>query len=397
MLLVLILAISLPVGAQGRKVKRGHPSRTQGTTNERQQEQQRAEYGATSTSVLALPFKRLWQHLTDSASMIPPTIDRNRILLPLSGGSVICLDIRTGSLLWSSEPGGSITAPILPIDENRALVVTRKLSPDGSDSGASMRVIDSSTGLTLWAHDYPRAFTSPAGAGAGRLYAGCADGSLYAIGEKDGEVLWRAETQDVVRGQPLVTESGVYFGSDDGAMRAVEPATGKIIWKLQTGARVACPAIADDKYLFFGSGDGYAYAVNRNTGVVKWRSRTGAAIEAPPVFVGDRLLVASFDNFVYCLSRATGDRAWKRRLENRISAAPIIEGDANLVAPLRGDYIAVFLNADGRRVNIYQLETDFEIVAAPSFSSELLVLATNKGLVVAAPVRAPDSSTAQKK
>jgi len=195
----------------------------------------------------------------------------------------------------------------------------------------------------------------------------------------------------------MATQSAVFFGSDDGAMRALEPETGKAIWKLQTGGKIACPPVADDKYVFFGSGDGYAYAVNRVTGVTRWRSRSGAAIEAPPVFIGDRVLVVSFDNFVYCLAKATGDRIWKRRLENRITAAPIIDGDANLVAPLRGDYIAVFLNADGRRVNIYQLDPEFEIVAAPSFSSELLVLATNKGLVVAAPVRAADSSTAQKK
>src|SRR5262249_2943278 len=156
-----------------KKAKRGHQTRTdtQNTnTASQQEEQERAELGATSTSVLALPFKRLWQHLTDSASMIPPTIDRGRILLPLSGGSVICLDLRSGSVLWSSEPGGSITAPILLLDENRALVITRKLSADGSDAGASLRAIDSSTGLTLWAHDYARAFSSWATCAGGRIY-----------------------------------------------------------------------------------------------------------------------------------------------------------------------------------------------------------------------------------
>lgn len=109
------------------------------------------------------------------------------------------------------------------------------------------------------------------------------------------------------------------------------------------------------------------------------------------MLVGERLLVASFDNFVYALARSSGDRIWKRRLENRIASTLIIEGDANLVAPLRGDYVAVFLNLDGRRVNLYRLERDSEIVADPIFSGGTLVLLTSNGLVVAQATRAADT------
>ncbi|HVF91005.1 MAG TPA: hypothetical protein VNH22_13130, partial [Blastocatellia bacterium] len=71
------------------------------------------------------------------------------------------------------------------------------------------------------------------------------------------------------------------------------------------------------------------------------------------------------------------------RLENRIAADPLVVGDATLRAPLRGEYVAVFLNSDGRRVNIYRLERGFEIVADPILSGDLLLLSTDKGLVVA--------------
>src|SRR6185503_6385272 len=45
-----------------------------------------AEAGATSTSRLALPFKRAWLYLTDEASTVPPSSDASRIYLPLTGG-----------------------------------------------------------------------------------------------------------------------------------------------------------------------------------------------------------------------------------------------------------------------------------------------------------------------
>src|SRR2546423_1316186 len=67
---------------------------------------QRAEAGAVSTSRLAWPFKRAWQHLTGAAMTLPPTLDGARIYLPLTGGRVFCLDRESGALLWSTEPGG---------------------------------------------------------------------------------------------------------------------------------------------------------------------------------------------------------------------------------------------------------------------------------------------------
>jgi outer membrane protein assembly factor BamB len=175
----------------------------------------------------------------------------------------------------------------------------------------------------------------------------------------------------------------VAFGSDDGALRVVKAETGEIVWKLQTGGKISGQPTVDEQTLYVGSGDGYVYALEQATGRLRWRSRTGAAIEASPVIVGDRVLVASFDNFIYALSRVNGDRLWKRRLENRLTTAPIVEGDAAMVAPFRSEYVAVFLNASGRRVNLYRLDKEYEIVAAPLFAGDTLILATSKGLVVA--------------
>lgn len=394
----LALALLLPVvvSAQVGSI----PSGSKQTKDEKKAEAQRkraaeeltAEAGATSTSRLALPFKRAWHYLTDSASTIPASIDDARIYLPLAGGRVLCLDRETGTLLWTGEPGGIISAPVA-VAESSVYIATSKFSDDGSEVGGSLRAVDKATGLTVWVRDYVRPLSSPLAQGAGRIYAGSADGSFYALEAGNGEVVWKVETQDVVRGCALVTDRAIYFGSDDGALRAVDIAGGKLMWKFQTSGKVVAQPAVDDHAVYFGSADGYVYAVDNLTGKLRWRSRTGAAVEASPVIAGDRVLVASFDNFVYALARSNGDRIWKRRLENRITAAPIVEGDASLVAPLHGGYVAVFLNADGRRVNVYQLDKDFEIVADPIFTNGSLVLPTSKGLVVAIATRPKDSQT----
>jgi outer membrane protein assembly factor BamB len=389
--LALALLFPIVVSAQ-TSPKQSSSTKTKAQTKAEAQSKQAAaqeliaEAGATSTSRLALPFKRAWHYLSDSASSVPPSIDEARIYLPLAGGRVLCLDRETGALLWTGEPGGIISAPVA-VAEYSVYISTSKFADDGSEMGGSLRAIDKATGLTLWVNDYARPLASTLEQDSSRIYAGSADGSFYALEAKNGEVVWKVETQDIVRGCALVTDRAIYFGSDDGGLRAVEPEHGRVMWKYQTSGKVVGRPALDEHAVYFGSADGYVYSVDSLTGKLRWRSRTGAAVEASPVIAGDRLLVASFDNFVYALARATGDRIWKRRLENRIVSAPIVEGDASLVAPLRGDYVAVFLNADGRRVNFYQLDKDFEIVADPIFTGGTLVLPTSKGLVVATATR----------
>ncbi|HJZ68019.1 MAG TPA: PQQ-binding-like beta-propeller repeat protein [Blastocatellia bacterium] len=373
---------------QSKKERQAEPRQGRGGAHA----QETVEAAATSTSHLALPFKRAWQYLTDSASMQSPSLDGARIYLPLEGGRVICLDRETGTLLWTSEPGGIITSPVT-VGDNSVYIATRKTADDGSEVGGSLRAVDKATGLTVWVKDYSRPFVAPLELAANRIYGGSADGSFYALASENGEVIWKVETQDVVHGRTLVASHAVYFGSDDGALRAVDAERGQIIWKYQTGGKIIGRPAADERALYFGSGDGYVHSVDILTGKLRWKSRTGAAIEASPVLVGDRLLVASFDNFVYALSPANGNRIWKRRLENRLASSPVVQGDASLVAPLRGDYVAVFLNSDGRRVNLYQLDKDFEIVADPIFVRDTLVLATNKGLVVATATKSSDNQT----
>jgi outer membrane protein assembly factor BamB len=352
-----------------------------------------AELGATSKSPLALPFKRLWEYLSDRTILVGPTVDGERVYQPLQEGRIICLDRRSGSLLWSSDSGGRVTAPVAVGKSREAEValITSEIEGDGSSSSGSLRAVDPTTGVALWARDFPRPFRSPIVTAKDRLFAGSTDGALYAISSIDGQVLWKVQTQNVVDAGVLVTDKAVYFGGEDGALRAVSPETGQELWKYQTTGRIGGLPAIDDKHIYFGSADGFVYSLDLLDGKLKWKSRTGAGVEASPVLAGDRLVVGSLDNFIYAFSRSNGDRLWKRRLDNRIIFPVIIEGDAVMVAPLRGDHIPVFLLADGRRVNYYRLNRGCEIVGSPSFVDGTLLVPTDKGLLAAVTV-APTKS-----
>jgi outer membrane protein assembly factor BamB len=357
-----------------------------------------AEAGATSKSILALPFKRSWQYLTDRMILLAPTVDGDKIYLPLQEGRVICLDLRSGSLLWSSDSGGRVTAPVAISRSEGASVIfvtSEMLVPERGLSSGLLRALDPTTGVALWARDFPRPFKSPIFTSPGRIYIGSTDGALYALSSVDGSVLWKLQTQGEASAGVLITAKALYFGSDDGALRAVNPQNGSEIWKYQTTGPIVCLPVADNKHIYFGSGDGYIYSLDLLEGKLKWKSKTGASVQASPVLAGDKLVVGSLDNFLYVMSRSNGDRVWKRRLDNRIVFPVIVEGDALVVAPYRGDHVPIFLMSDGRRVNYYRLNRGHEIVASPSFSDGTLLVPTDKGLIAAVPVAPARSDGSQ--
>jgi eukaryotic-like serine/threonine-protein kinase len=349
------------------------------------------EAGAVSTSRLALPLKRVWQYLTPGSTSFPPAVDRQRIYVPLTGGRVDCLERETGSLLWSTEPGGVITAP-LSVDATAVYVASSKIGADGAEVGASIRAVDCATGLTIWARDYARPFTSPLVVTGNRIYVGSADGALYALACESGDAIWKLQTPDVIHAEALPLNEVIYFGSDDGALRAANLSTGKELWKFQTGGRIIGRPAIEQHAIYIGSADGYVYSIDQALGRPRWRSRLGAAVEASIVLVADRLLVGCLDNFVYVLSRANGDKLWKRRLDSRVTVAPITDGDAMLVAPLRSSRLTVFLTADGRAVNFYELGPDLELVASPTLSRDLLFVPSNSGILALRPSEVSDNT-----
>ena len=367
-----------------------------------------AEGGAKSQSTLALPFKRSWAYLTSDAAGVPASVDSGRVYLSLSKGEVICLDLRSGSLLWSTDLGGRINDSIA-VSARAIYLLTQKPSADQSQAGVtvdslnnyegsgSITALDPVTGLALWAKDYPRPFTSPPLVDKDRLYVGAADGAFYSISTGNGDVIWKVQTGDIIRGAARLSENAIFFGSDDGALREIDLSNGAEIWKYQTTGKIVSRPVLEENHLYFGSGDAVVYCVDLERKKVKWKYRTGAAIEAPLVLTGNRLLVGSLDNFIYALSKTSGDHLWKRRMENRVTYCPVVDGDTAMISSFRGDHVAMFLSGDGRRVNYYQLSKGEALVSDPVFAEGNLVLETERGLVVAVAQHSEGSKEAIKK
>jgi len=176
--------------------------------------------------------------------------------------------------------------------------------------------------------------SSPTVAG-GVVYAGSADGGLYAVQAATGKLRWKFDAHGDVNSSPAVAGDTVYVVSLDGNLYAVDAATGKQRWSFASqGERrftapglfgalpsaeimpdpwdfyLSSPAVADGA-VYFGSGDGHVYAVDAKTGTLQWKFKTGDVVHSSPAVSGGIVYVGSWDTYFYALNAATGALVWK--------------------------------------------------------------------------------------
>jgi eukaryotic-like serine/threonine-protein kinase len=119
------------------------------------------------------------------------------------------------------------------------------------------------------------------------VYAGSADGKLYAFDGDNGTVKWTYTTAGTIaEACPAYYNGTVYVGSTDGFIHAVDAVTGVLKWKYSTGSNLGgtTPAI-NAGILYFGTATTglpqYLRAVNATTGVKLWERIHPSALVRP--------------------------------------------------------------------------------------------------------------------
>jgi len=154
----------------------------------------------------------------------------------------------------------------------------------------------------------------------GRVYAGSADGNVYAIDAADGAELWRRRAGTF--SSATVAGGAVYAGGAD--LQALEPATGTQRWQFGIdGGVVGAPRVVDGvAYVATGTPFEWAvYAVGADTGIEQWRVDISGGIVRPPAVVGDAVYVSG--DGVRALDANEGTELWHREGEV-LPAAPVV-------------------------------------------------------------------------
>lgn len=267
---------------------------------------------------LPTPLKQRWSVNVGGASSYP-LIAESMVFVTVantsgSGTRLLALDIATGNTVWTKAIGGTYRWSNAAFDRGYIFLV--------NDSGL-LQAFVARTGAPLWTVQLAGQyfFTSPPTAINSVVYVGGAGdgGTLYAVSENTGTVLWTQGVENGDNSSPAVNGSGVYVSYPCQVYR-FSPA-GKLDWNYNGGCEGGggkTPVLYRGDVYVRDPGES-SLILNEVTGAI-----VGSLAAVPaPAFWGDVMMY--LDNGVLTgQSVTTGNQLWTFRGDGGLTSAPLV-------------------------------------------------------------------------
>lgn len=171
----------------------------------------------------------------------------------------------------------------------------------------------------------------------GIVYAEEAAGYVYAVNAATGQLIWNAQGNNAMMGNPIVENGVVVVTTGDtgfsfsqvqkyakgkpairgmgfAAIYGFNAATGAKLWRVPTVGEDMSSVGYANGMVYEGTGDGHVIAVNIHTGATAWSTNVGGFDSMSSMAVsGNELLVGfSNPNYLYAINATTGTVMWKQ-------------------------------------------------------------------------------------
>ena len=283
------------------------------------------------------------------------------------GTYLYALDKVTGAIVWGPVPlSGTYFWSGHAYDNGKIFVVNY----DGL-----LKSFDANTGQAGWAVQLPNqyAFSSPPTAVNGIVYVGGAGngGTLYAVDESDGAILWTAGVLNGDNSSPAVSSDGVFVSYACQQVYKFDPISGLPLWHYSgvceggggstpayangqlyvrdvvstppdrifsaaTGApgpsfsATPIPALTAQTGYFLNAGTLTANDLTSNQAL--WSFTGDGLLVSAPIVIDQVVIIASSSGNVYALDAGTGSLLWQAAAGASIAAPD----EVNVTAPLTG-------------------------------------------------------------
>jgi outer membrane protein assembly factor BamB len=291
----------------------------------------------------------------------------------LNGTSLYALNLQTGAIAWGPVPiSGNTNWSASAYDHGKIFVINF----DGL-----LRSFDAATGTPGWSKQLPGQywFDSPPTAVNGIVYVGGSGsgGTLYAVDETTGNVLWTAGVANGQQSAPAVSSDGV-FVSYPCQVYKFDPITGASLWHYSgpcsggggktsayangllyvrdiidfnspfgqiydatNGTQVGTfnvgtfqigpiPAFGTTTGFFLN--DGTLQAIDLTSRDLLWSFTGDGQLVSAPIVINEAVFVGSSSGKVYAVNVTTGSKLW----EGNAGASITGPDEQNLIQPLTG-------------------------------------------------------------
>lgn len=332
-----------------------------------------AHDGYISDAGLSAPLTQAWSITLPSAVSYPLIV--NGLVYVTTNDTLYALNQATGSTVWSHGISGG---PGLTYDRGRIFVVS---------GGGLLTAFDPASGSIDWSKQLPGqwSFSSAPTAANGIVYTGGAGsgGTVYAVRERDGQLLWTQAVENGDDSSPAVDSQGVYVTYAAQEDYAFDPLSGSLLWHHSTcceGGGGATPVVASGVVLspgfaagnlildasdgselgpynadhtpavandvaFMLSGSTLTAVKNAGQGVNAWTFSIGTLDTAPLVagglvFIGSSGGILPTSGSVFALDAATGTTVWSTNNVGAAVSGNMGAANGTLIVPAGSQLVA---------------------------------------------------------
>ncbi len=308
--------------------------------------------GLNSASPLAPPLRLKWSRdfSANGVDIISyPLIAGGMVFVTTAntngnyGNTFWALDENTGMTIWSADLPGTYFFADAAYESGKVFVVNY----DGL-----MKAFDAASGNLLWSVNLPDqyAFTSPPTAVNGVVFIGGAGsgGTVYAVDESNGHVLWTMPVENGDSSSPAVVGGNVYVSYACPQSYAFNAANGQQLWHHDSccaGGGGATPVVHGGQVYvrddFCDPTTGLVLDANTGNPIGGFNSDT------PPAFIGNLALYFQSGTLVG-VDIPSGQQLWSFAGEGDLSSAPLIVNQTIYIGSSSGTLYG--LNTSGQQV-----------------------------------------------
>jgi len=356
---------------------------------------------ASSDDRIARDGRIVWKFKASGAVNTQVELANGRVFFGCNGGSIYCLDEKTGTLIWERR--------VDPVE-----------------------------------HRARKHFSTPLVHGdrhGGRVYVGSANKHIYALDAETGAVVWTTEVSDWVRARPVALGGTILVATVDGKLHCIDAAgtlswskaisthpiyadialaddrllisdsnlmltclsaDGELLWEKSTlnafvdttGQRIFTDELSGGTYyqskptaycgkILFGTPSGFLHAANSETGEEIWKFEMGAAISVGPACADGRVFAGQQggERFFYCIDAEDGALIWKQTLPGGWVWGSATVHEGLVYVPTVSGY-AVCLDAKTGHI-VWMFPTAKSIPAEPAIDGDLVYFGSWSGSIYA--------------
>ncbi|XP_070149828.1 beta-alanine-activating enzyme isoform X2 [Polyergus mexicanus] len=163
-----------------------------------------------------------------------------------------------------------------------------------------------------------------------RGIVGCYDGYVYCVHLKTGEIIWKFQTQDMVKCTAITCPQGskIFVGSYDHYVYCLSIEDGTQIWKTEASESGICATGClhrQSTSVLFGTLDGSCLALQQSSGQITWKHKLRDPIFVAPVVLRTKyVLFCSVAGALYCFDIETGCQMWRYAIHGNVFSYPVI-------------------------------------------------------------------------